>query len=406
MSKSSDNDGLTLAAVGQALIKRNVLDGASAETTELVGRLRAADFAFTNLEGAIAGRHGGWPMKDKAVAALPASVLDTLRNMGFGLLSLANNHASDLGPGGILSTIEEARLRGFTVAGTGADAEAAAAAGIGVFKGRRVGLVAIDAGPWGDHVWAGAARPGVNRLKVQRRLQLLETDVRRLAAIAAELGHEQRVETRARLGFQMPAPQGALDFFGTIVEPGAAAKELMVVDEADLARHERVIAQAAANTDLLVVYLHNHHWPADMMRPPEWMRGVARRLLEAGGDVFLSHGAPVLQEIELVSGKPAAYGLGNFIFHSSNRKVRAAPEVWRSGLVSFRFEGRRIAAIDVQAIALGDPAQHDDVEGNRDAPRLWRGPAASAYLESWLARAKAPAASWRIDEGTARLVTG
>lgn len=406
MSRNSDNDGLTLAAVGQALIKRNVLAGAGPETTALVERLRAADVAFTNLEGAIAGRHGGWPMKEKAVSALPPSVLDTLRSMGFGLLSLANNHASDLGPGGILSTIEEARARGFTVAGTGADTEAASAAGIGLFNGKRVGLVAIDAGPWGEHVWAGAARPGVNRLKVQRRLRLPEADVRRLASIGAALGHEQRVSTRARLGFQAPAPQGTVDFFGTIIEPGSVANEQMTVDEADLARHERVIAHAAANTDLLVVYLHNHHWPADMMRPPEWMRDVARRLLEAGGDLFLSHGAPVLQEIELVDGKPAAYGLGNFIFHSSNRKVRAAAEVWRSGLASFRFKGRRLAAIEVQAIALGDPAQHDDLDGDRDAPRLWRGPAASAYLESWAARAKPPVAPWRIDDGTARLVTG
>lgn len=388
---------ITLAAVGQALIKRDVLAGAGPETLALVERLCAADVAFTNLEGAIAGRHGGWPMKEKAVAALSAEVLDTLRQMGFGLLSLANNHAGDLGPPGILSTIEEARTRGFTVAGTGDNKDAAAAAGLGVFNGKRVGLVAIDAGPWGEHVSAGAARPGVNRLKVHRRVRLPQADVVRIAAIAAQLGHEQRVATRARLGFQASAPDGALDFYGTIIEPGATAEELMLVDEHDLARHERVIAEAAAKTDLLVVYLHNHHWPADMMRPPRWMREVAQRLLAAGGDVFLSHGAPVLQEIELIGGKPAAYGLGNFIFHSCNRQVRAAEEVWRSALITFRFEQRRLAGLTVQPIALGDPALHHDAESDRSVPRLWTGQAATAYLERWMARGSSRNDAWRID---------
>lgn len=403
MSRSSEHNVLTLAAVGQALIKRDVLSGAGPETLALVDRLRAADVAFTNLEGAIAGRHGGWPMKEKSVAVLPAEVLDTLRQMGFGLLSLANNHAGDLGPPGILSTIEEARARGFTVAGTGDDTDAASAAGLGVFNGKRVGLVAIDAGPWGEHVWAGAARPGVNRLKVQRRMRLPETDVARLAAIAAQLGHEQRIATRARLGFQASAPEGAIDFYGTIVEPGPVAEERMLVDEHDLARHARVIAEAAASTDLLVVYLHNHHWPADMMRPPQWMREVARRLLAAGGDVFLSHGAPVLQEIELIDGKPAAYGLGNFIFHSSNRQVRAAEEVWRSALITFGFEQRRLAGLTVQPIALGDPDRHHDGEGDRSVPRLWTGPAARAYLERWTDRGSIPKDAWRIDGGLCSL---
>lgn len=403
MSRSSDGATLTLAAVGQALIKRDVLAVASPGTLQLVARLKAADAAFTNLEGAIAGRHGGWPMKRKAVASLPPSVLDDLRGMGFGLLSLANNHASDLGPGGILSTIEETRARGFTIAGTGEDADAAARASIGTFAGRRIGLVAIDAGPWGDHVWAGTGRPGVNRLKVIRRLRVPPADFARLSQLIEATGHQARISQRASLGFQEPPPAGMLDFFGLRIEPGSTVADIMQPDEADLARHESVIADARRNTDLLVVYLHNHHWPADMMVPPAWMRDVARRLLAAGGDVFLSHGAPVLQEIELIGGKPAAYGLGNFIFHSSNRKVRAAEEVWRSALVTFGFRQRRLASLEVQAISLGDPELHHDADSDRTAPRLWTGSSATAYLERWVARGSIPRQSWDLNDGTCKL---
>lgn len=404
MSKSSD-DGLTLAAVGQALIKRDVLAGAVGETLELVGQLRAADVAFTNLEGAVAGRHGGWPLKDKAAAALASDVLDALRRMGFGLLSLANNHAGDLGPPGIFSTIEEAAARGFVVAGTGIDRDAAAAAGVGQFGRHRVGLVAIDAGPWGEHVYAGAARPGVNRLKVERRLALPPGLFQAVAGALDASGQTQRVATRSAVGFQQAPPAGAFDLYGVIVEEGdgSRAYERMIVDAGDLARHSSVIAAAAAEVDLLVVYLHNHHWPADWMKPPSWMRDVARQLLAAGGDVFLSHGAPVLQGIELHGGKPAAYGLGNFIFHSGNTKVRGFEEVWRSALMSFQFEGRRLAALEVAAVSLGDAAQHHEAGSDRSAPRLWRGPAASAYLERWIERGMLPAEAWRVADGCARL---
>lgn len=403
MSSASSGQPLRLAAVGQALIKRDVVAGAGPRTRALVDRLRAADVAFTNLEGAIAGRHGGWPMKAKSVAALPPAVLDTLRDMGFGLLSLANNHAGDLGPPGILSTIEEARARGFTIAGTGADQAAAGAAGIGVFAGRRVGLVAIDAGPWPEHVWAGPSRPGVNRLDVRRRLRLPPDLLEQLRAIADASGDARRIAARAGLGFQQPAPDGTLDFFGTLVEAGEAVSEVMFPDAADLARHERAVAEAAAATDLLVVYLHNHHWPADMMRPPEWMRDVARRLLRAGGDVFLSHGAPVLQAIELIDGKPAAYGLGNFIFHSANQKVRAAAEVWRSALLECRFEHRRLTGLALHAVSLGDAGQHGDPASDRAAPQLWTGPAATDYLAAWMARGLMPAESWHLADGVCTL---
>lgn len=389
---------LSLAAVGQALIKRDVAVGG-----DLVARLKAADVAFTNLEGAVSGRHGGWPMKDKAASAVPPAALDTLRRLGFGLLSLANNHAADLGPGGILSTIEEAQARGFTVAGTGADAAMAAEPGIALCNGRRVALIAIDSGPWGDHVYASAKRPGVNRLRVTRRVGLPPALVGQLTQAAAAAGHTRRAETRTAVGFQRAASVDTLDFFGLAIEPAAAPCERWRVDDTDLAKHEDAVRRAAADCDLVVVYLHNHHWPADWMRPPEWMREVAARLLRAGGDVFISHGAPVLQGLELIDGKPAAYGLGNFIFHSSNREVRGFPDVWRSALVTFHWSDRRLSRIEAVALSLGDPSRHGDPDSVRDAPQLWTGPEAQLYLEAWLRRGCDPAAPWRVDERGATL---
>lgn len=402
---------LKLAAVGQALIRRDVLAGASAspQTQALIERLRAADCAFTNLEGAILGRHGGWPMKAKSVSPIAPAMLDTLRGMGFGLLALANNHAGDLGPPGILSTLDETTARGFTVAGAGPDAGSASRAGTGLFGGRRIALVAVDSGPWGEHAYAAdtrgdlPARPGVNRLKVDRRIGIPSPLYDGLKRALEETGHAQRVWTRVSVGFQQPAPEGCIDVYGTAVAKDKIVREVWTPDEADLARIEAEITRASADTDLVIAYLHNHHWPADWKHPPAWMRQVARRWLSAGADVFLSHGAPVLQGMELFDGKLAAYGLGNFIFHSSNQKVRAYPDVWRSALLSLTFENRRLARVEASPVSLGDPALHGDPAGDRDAPRLWSGPDATAFLEDWLDRSAIPREHWTVTEECAVL---
>ena len=135
------------------------------------------------------------------------------------------------------------------------------------------------------------------------------------------------------------------------------------------------------------------------------MREVAREFARCGRRrVPQPRGAGAAGHRAL-DGKPAAYGLGNFIFHSQNTKVRSFEEVWRSALMTFRFERRRLAALEVAAVALGAPDRHDDPASERDAPRLWTGPAASAYLQRWIERGFVPGPRWHIADGVARLET-
>jgi poly-gamma-glutamate synthesis protein (capsule biosynthesis protein) len=117
--------GLNIVAVGQSLVRRDIRATADPRFRAVVQRVRAADLAFTNFEGTIAGAHGGWPTKPSHFGAADPMVLDVLAELGFSALSLANNHAFDLGPGGVLSTLEEVGRRGFLSAGLGVDATAA-----------------------------------------------------------------------------------------------------------------------------------------------------------------------------------------------------------------------------------------------------------------------------------------
>lgn len=370
-----------VALAGQSLIRHDPLPGAGAETLALVDLLRGCGAAFTNFEGSIAGRFGGWPMKDKAAHGVAPALLDVLRNFGFTHLSLANNHAGDLGPNGILSTLEETQARGFTVAGTGPTLTAATEAGLG----RGIALVAMDAGPWDASVYAsdgvegGVGRPGVNRLKVSRRLGLPPDVLAYFTALADQMGDSQRRKTRVSVGFQTPVPPGCQSFFGLTLEAAAAPEERWTVDEADLARQEAAIAATKATGALVIASLHTHHWPADWEKPAPWVPGLARRLLAAGADLFVGHGAPVLHGMEVIDGKAAFYGLGNFMFHSQRQSVRPHPSLWRSILAVPSFVDGRLIGLDIHALRLGG----GDQPRLHDRPGLWRGPEAEAFLRDW-----------------------
>src|SRR5688500_7483323 len=135
----------SLTFVGQSLIKEDVLACEEQDFRDVVALIRSSDFAFTGYEGTIRGGHGGWPMKSTFLHASEPLVLDSLRNLGFNLLSLSNNHAFDLGPNGILSTLEEAHARGFACAGIGETLADATRAGIARKAATTLALVAMDA---------------------------------------------------------------------------------------------------------------------------------------------------------------------------------------------------------------------------------------------------------------------
>jgi poly-gamma-glutamate synthesis protein (capsule biosynthesis protein) len=149
---------ITVALVGQALIKSDVCATAPAAFEQARGYLKGVDVAFTNLEVAIAPP--GEKLTPRSPAAVPAPplVIDCLKSMGFNVLSLANNHAFDLQREGVAATIGEVRKRGLVHAGTGADADVAAAAGFLATPKGKVALVAMATG-----ANSSTPRPGLRR---------------------------------------------------------------------------------------------------------------------------------------------------------------------------------------------------------------------------------------------------
>ena len=352
----------TLAVTGQSLIHHDVRGAAEPGFASVVETLRRADVAFTNFEGCIYGRHQGWPLKGFYFGSSGPEVLDALKAIGFNVLSLSNNHAFDLGPSGILSTLEEVGSRGFLHAGIGIDRADAQSAGVGPLGGRQLALVAMDAGPGPDVMYADdagsdrPARPGVNRLRVKR---IFELDPARIEPLR-EIQRLFESTPLERANYAQPNDRPSvtadeIDFWGTIFREAASPCRRIIVDEDSARIQLDAIRRAAAGGAFVIAYLHQHHWEPSWQNVPAWVVDFAHRCVDAGAGAFVGHGAPVLQAIEIYKGAPLFYGLGNFLFHLKEGQTEwSPPEVWKSVVATCHFDNDgRVVAIDLLPVVLG-----------------------------------------------------
>ena len=369
----------SIAFVGQSLIKDDVLRYQEQPFHDVAEIVRSSDFAFTGYEGTIRGKPGGWPMKATFLHASEPEVLDSLKGLGFNLLSLSNNHAFDLGPTGVLTTLEEARARGFTHAGIGETLTDATRAGIARGDSATVALVAMDAGPQGEHVYAMDAtdrlpsRPGSNRLRVNATIAMREETLALLRALSDELGHEEAKAADRKVGYREMPGEG-YEFFGLRLTVADKPEHRRSADRGDVERNLRAVADAAKQSDRVIVYIHHHHWEPRWEQVPRWFQEVAHECVDAGAGAVVSHGVPMLQGIEVYKGAPLLYGLGNFIFHTFQPTKYTDERIWQSVVAKVFFAGSDLDRIELYPIVLGgEEAVTQQRFDARRVPHLARG---------------------------------
>lgn len=381
----------TIAVTGQSLIKYDTRDVVTPGFQEVQEVLRHADFSFTNFESTILGSHGGWPLKGAVFGCGQPNVLDALQALGFHGLSLSNNHAFDLGPSGVLSTIEEVERRGFLHAGIGRNHTAAARPATGMFAGRKVALVAMDGGPGPDFMYAADAaigrpeRPGINRLKLSKVIDVDADAFEQLRVLRDKVAYTDMDLANDSQPDDVPHvdPEVEVSIGRAIFRRSDRFGRNVKIDEASLSRNLAAITSAAEDGCLVIAYLHHHHWASDWHQVPEWVGAVAKQCIDAGATMFVSHGAPVLQPVEVYRGKPIFYSLGNFIFHVKSAKSRwRAREVWESviGLCSFDYDGQ-LAGMSFHPVIIGGAdSLKSDVLEERLAPEAAHGEDAERIL--------------------------
>ena len=317
---------LRFMALGQAAIQHDLREHPYPGFAPLAALLRRADICFTDLETPIAGPGAEKATRDTIfLKAAEPVVLECLKELSVNVLALSNNHAWDFGTGGVLATLDAVRSRGFTYAGTGETITQATAPAYRDTTAGRIALVSMASGAIREGAAATATRAGVN---------------------------EVRLEATGELNAE------------------------------DTARNLSAIREAARTTPHVFAYQHNHYWEKDFRVTPAWQRAWARQCIEAGACAFLSHGAPLLQGIELYRGRPIFYDLGSLIFHTKTPVGHYPSEVWDSVIADCVFEGGALKSLELIPIALNergvDPELFFETRGR---PTLARGADSIRILE-------------------------
>lgn len=75
-----------------------------------------------------------------------------------------------------------------------------------------------------------------------------------------------------------------------------------------------VIGEADANSDFVILFIH---WGTESQEDTDWLQNdQAPKYVEAGADLIIGAHPHCLQKIDVVSGVPVVYSLGNFWFNS------------------------------------------------------------------------------------------
>lgn len=314
---------LRVVLTGQSMIRSDIRLYTPSEVS-LMAPLLKGDVVFTNFEATVAEK--GQPNETaprQGNSLTPPEAMDALKDMGFNLLALSNNHSFDLKVPGIQNAIREAAKRNLVHAGTGNTLEEAVAPAYLHTPNGTVALVAMASGyvPVGGA--ATATKPGVNELRVGEGNKPNEEDTQRIL---------------------------------------------------------QSVRNAANGGNLVMTYQHNHVYDVnfgtmfaeelpDRLVPPNWIRQWTHAEVDAGADIVVLHGAPVVQGVEIYHNRPIFYDLGNFIFNLPLTEATGLlePIVWESVVVSVEFQGKDLKSVTFRPIALNQMG-HGKVDAEDNHP--------------------------------------
>ena len=348
----------SFTVAGQSMIRSDFRVHTPNEVTTISPLLKG-DVIFTNFEATVVEK--GQSLQDGRFLS-PPEALDALKALGFNLLALSDNHSFDLKVSGIQNTLREVKSRNIVHAGIGNNLEEATAPGYLKTQKGTVALVAMASGLIAEGGSATTTRPGVNELRIEAGGKPNESTT----LLPAEPGNEPNTEDKQRI-------------LGSIRE-------------------------ARQHADFVVVYEHNHVFLnrpfgalfgeelPERLAPADWLKKWTHEEIDAGADIIVMHGAPLIHGVEIYRNRPIFYDLGNFIFNVPPTNIQLdEPINWESVVAHVEFQGKNLQSITFQPIAMnkvgqGEPDLHDEHTNNlflqtRGLPKPASGDQARYILE-------------------------
>ena len=265
----SGQSSLMLGFVGDLLVDRE----SPPEPFESVrGAFEQTDVLFGNLEGPYTDDPHPAPSSPITLCPSPSNLV-AYWELGFDVLTLANNHIVDAGHAAMLDTRDRLRAKGVATCGVGHDLDSA------------------------------------------REPAVIESE----GVSIAYLGYSSIFPSgyEARTGIPGLAPMRAhtlyVDQVPNYHAPGTDPVIKTVPYDEDLANLYEDIEKASEQADLVIC---SFHW-GDFMKAfhlTDHETRTARQCIDAGADMVVGHHHHVLRGMEWYKGKPIMYGLGHFVF--------------------------------------------------------------------------------------------
>jgi poly-gamma-glutamate capsule biosynthesis protein CapA/YwtB (metallophosphatase superfamily) len=311
---ASVKGSFTLVGIGDLLYSHPMANSADSEFQKVVDLIRRGDVTIANQEGVffdLKTFHGqGY---GNGLLWGEGTLAKDMKAMGVRMVSVANNHATDWGPEGLLETRRLLDEAGIVHAGGGRTLQEARKAGILTTPKGRVALISVastfkpNAGA-NDNIGDVPSRPGISILRT-RKVNLVTADqlvmIRKLAtALASPLQ-------------PAPTPDAQEVTFGEQLyrasdQPGLRY-DMDLYDHAGLLR---AVREAKQEADLVVFTIHAHESPTglddDTPEPPDFLVKLFHNAVDAGADVILGGGPHSLRGVEIYKGRPVFYGMGVF----------------------------------------------------------------------------------------------
>ena len=334
-----ESTALSITLTGQSMIRSDLrVNTPTAVAT--MSPLLTGDVKFTNFEATVAEK--GESVTEGRGFLAPPEALDALQALGFNLVALSDNHSFDLKVTGIQNTLREVKSRNLAHAGTGNTLEEAAAPGYLHTPKGTVALVAMASGLIAEGGAATATRPGVNELRIEAGGKPNESTT----LLPAEPGNEPNPEDKKRI--------------------------------------LQSIRDARQHADLVIVYEHNHVFLnrpfspmvseelPERLVPADWLKRWTHEEIDAGADIIVMHGVPLLHGVEIYRDRVIFYDLGNFIFNlPPTITYLEEPINWESAVAHVEFQDKKIKSITFQPIVMNKIGQGQSDTQNPYANNLF-----------------------------------
>ena len=411
-------NGFTIAAGGDLLGYYRPVTPQADPDLQAVSRLfKSADIGFANREanvfdlatfkGAPGPETGGFDQMGVGGGPLAsAATAADMKAFGLGIISLANNHAGDWGPDGMLETEKVLDQAGLPHAGTGWSRDAARAPAFAETARGRVALTATTSTYMPAHV-AGPGdgerrpRPGVSALRNEPITRVSPDEFRALEAIAKREGVKLAPGAQ-EIAF---APNSVMlntqrfrqsDTTGLDYEVNADDRR-EILDAIHRSKRDADFAAFSIHAHETASGGQEHEAPPESLAPAPFLQPLFHAAIDSGADIVLTHGPHTLRGIEIYKGRPIFYGLGSLFFDIRIPGLDLPPAWFDSVVALSTFRDGRVSEIRLYPIVLRRGGE-DAPRGIAGAPRLAKGADARRILAE-LQRQSAPYGTQIIVQG-------